>query len=147
MEKIFFMQQTKKIFKNKFFVSFLSSVFVLAALVVNLHNIAAKYPNLLTVPQEKAILTLIKQGKYRCCLEKPCTYCFYKNKPDEKGRLCDCLDEVVAGEAPCGECLGEILEGEGNHLIKEYFADSIADELGEENKPLIEKIINEKYKE
>ncbi len=139
------MKNPKKIVKNKTFVGIISSLFILTVAVVNIHNIAARYPNLLSIPQEKAILELIKQGKYRCCLEKPCRYCFYKNNPDENGRLCNCLDEVVAGEAPCGECLGEILEGEGNHLLKEYFPNSLADELGKENLPFIKRLLQKKY--
>ena len=67
------------------------------------------------------IQKLAKEGRYRCCLAEPCLYCYarFGNRP--QGEVCDCLDEVVAGELPCGECLGEIIEGEGNRYLKDYF--------------------------
>ena len=34
------------------------------------------------------------------------------------------------GKHPCGECIGEIMEGKGNALIAEYFATAIAEEVG-----------------
>ncbi len=60
-------------------------------------------------------LSKISAGEYRCCLESPCSYCLLKYGN------CDCLDEVINGEVPCGECLGEIMEGEGNKLLKDRF--------------------------
>ena len=92
--------------------------------------------------QEELKLSLIEQGRYKCCLEKPCSYCL---EHTDKQMVCDCLEDVMEGKAPCGECLGEILEGEGNHLIKEYFSASLADELGEENKAMLDSIIEKKY--
>ena len=79
----------------------------------------------------------MSQGDYKCCLENPCTYCLIKEGS------CDCLAEVMAGEHPCGECIGEILEGNGNHFLAEYFARAIADETGEHD--ALKRIIAEKY--
>lgn len=92
--------------------------------------------------QEELKLSLIEQGRYKCCLEKPCSYCL---EHTEKQLVCDCLEDVMEGKAPCGECIGEILEGEGNHLIKEYFAASLAEELGEESREVLDAIVEEKY--
>ena len=47
------------------------------------------------------------------------------------------------GKHPCGECIGEILEGHGNPLISEYFARAIAEKTGQED--AIKRIIAEKY--
>ena len=81
---------------------------------------------------------LIKGGNYKCCLAKPCDYCL------EEGS-CSCMEEIMRGEAPCGECLGEILEGNGNPFLKQYFAKSLAEEMGEENLAALEKLVEEKY--
>jgi hypothetical protein len=49
------------------------------------------------------------------------------------------------GVHPCGECIGEILEGHGNRFIAKYFAKSIAEEVGEQYLDVIKQIISEKY--
>jgi hypothetical protein len=86
---------------------------------------------------------MISQGSYRCCLEKPCVYCIEKTPGHGEGATCDCLNDVVNGKHPCGECIGEILEGHGNPYLKEYFAEAIAEETGQIE--AIEMIIEEKY--
>ena len=86
---------------------------------------------------------LLPQHKYRCCLEKPCTYCIEKTPGHGEGAICDCLSDVVNGVHPCGECIGEILEGHGNPYLAEYFAKAIAEKTGQEN--AIKLIIEEKY--
>ncbi len=87
---------------------------------------------------DRGVKKLLAEGKYKCCLSEPCSYCF------EEGE-CDCLDNIMNGKHPCGECMGEILEGEGNPLLAEYFAAAIADEVGEEYKPALKQIIADKY--
>ena len=86
---------------------------------------------------------LMPHGKYRCCLEKPCTYCIEKTPGHGEGAICDCLSDVMNGVHPCGECIGEILEGHGNPYVSEYFAKAIAEKTGQEE--AIKKIIEEKY--
>ena len=86
---------------------------------------------------------MLQQGKYRCCLEKPCTYCIEKTPGHGEGAECSCLEDVVNGVHPCGECIGEILEGHGNPYLKEYFAEAIAEKTGELE--AIQRIIDEKY--
>ncbi len=86
---------------------------------------------------------LTPQHKYRCCLEKPCTYCIEKTPGHGEGASCDCLKDIVEGVHPCGECIGEILEGHGNPYLSEYFAKAIAEKTGQEE--AIKKIIEEKY--
>jgi hypothetical protein len=83
--------------------------------------------------------------QYRCCLEKPCTYCIEKTPGHGEGAVCDCLSDVVNGVHPCGECIGEILEGHGNSYLAEYFAAAIAEKVGEEHIRTLKQIISEKY--
>jgi len=89
--------------------------------------------------------TLIAEGNYACCLEKPCTYCIEKSPKHGEGATCTCLEDVVNGVHPCGECIGEILEGHGNKFLASYFAKAIAEEVGEQHLETLEQIISEKY--
>ena len=97
--------------------------------------------------QEKGniISSLIVKGKYRCCLEKPCTYCIEKTPGHGEGATCDCLSDIVNGVHPCGECIGEIMEGHGNKFLSNYFARAIAEEVGEQHIDTLRQIIFEKY--
>ncbi len=88
---------------------------------------------------------MLADSDYRCCLEKPCTYCIEKTPGHGEGATCSCLEDVVEGRHPCGECIGEILEGHGNKFLAEYFARSIAEEVGEEHIETIKLIIAQKY--
>ena len=85
------------------------------------------------------------EGNYKCCLEKPCVYCIEKTPGHGEGATCNCLEDVVTGVHPCGECIGEILEGHGNRFLAKYFAKAIAEEVGEQYLETIQKIISEKY--
>lgn len=87
----------------------------------------------------------LADGKYKCCLEKPCVYCIEKTPGHGEGSTCTCLEDVMNGRHPCGECIGEILEGHGNRFLSKYFASAIAEEVGEEHKSTIKQIISEKY--
>lgn len=97
--------------------------------------------------KEEIISTLIAKGDYACCLEKPCTYCIEKTPGHGEGATCSCLEDVVNGRHPCGECIGEIIEGHGNKFLVPYFTDAISEEVGEHHKEVIQQIINEKYKD
>jgi hypothetical protein len=90
---------------------------------------------------------LLHEGDYACCLEKPCTYCIEKTPKHGEGATCTCLSDIMNGVHPCGECIGEILEGHGNKYLKDQFAPAIAEEVGEEHLETIQKIIEEKYAE
>ena len=83
--------------------------------------------------------------KYRCCLGKPCTYCIEKTPGHGEGSICDCLKDIIDGVHPCGECIGEILEGHGNPYLAEYFAKAIAEEVGKKHLFTLKQIISEKY--
>ena len=85
------------------------------------------------------------QPGYRCCLEKPCTYCIEKTPKHGEGAACDCLKDIIDGVHPCGECIGEILEGHGNPYLAEYFAKAIAEEVGKKHLFTLKQIISEKY--
>jgi hypothetical protein len=87
----------------------------------------------------------MKNHDYRCCLEKPCTYCLEKTPGHGEGSTCDCLKDLIDGVHPCGECIGEIMEGHGNPYLSEYFARAIAEKVGEEHKPTLMKIMEQKY--
>jgi len=91
---------------------------------------------------------LIDEGKYKCCLKNPCSYCLLEDIEkteffDGKKLECECLVEIMEGKSPCPECVGEILDGEGNKYIAKYFATAIAQKTG--NKEVIKKIIKKKY--
>ena len=95
--------------------------------------------------KEDIIGELIHQGEYACCLEKPCVYCIEKTPKHGQGATCHCLEDVVLGRHPCGECIGEILEGHGNKFLSQYFAQAIAEEVGDEHLESLKQIIAEKY--
>lgn len=95
--------------------------------------------------KEEIIGELIVQGDYACCLKKPCTYCIEKTPGHGEGAICSCLEDVASGVHPCGECIGEILEGHGNRFLAPYFATAIAEEVGMEHLPTLKTIISEKY--
>ena len=80
---------------------------------------------------------------YRCCLMKPCMYCIEKTPGHGEGATCDCMQDIVNGVHPCGECIGEILEGHGNPYVAKYFARAISEKTGHED--AIKQIILEKY--
>lgn len=88
---------------------------------------------------------MLAGGDYKCCLEKPCVYCIEKTPGHGEGATCSCLEDVVNGVHPCGECIGEILEGHGNRFLAKYFAKALAEEVGEEHIGTLRKIISQKY--
>lgn len=88
---------------------------------------------------------MLAKGDYKCCLETPCVYCIEKSPGHGEGASCNCLKDVIEGRHPCGECIGEIIEGHGNRFLRKYFARSIAEEVGEEHTETIKQIISEKY--
>lgn len=88
---------------------------------------------------------MIPNGDYKCCLENPCTYCLEKSPNHGEGPTCKCLEDIMNGVHPCGECIGEILEGHGNRFIAKYFATAIAEEVGIEHLQTIKEIIASKY--
>ena len=50
--------------------------------------------------KNKIIGEQISHGKYKCCLEKPCTYCIEKTPGHGEGATCDCLQDIVEGNHP-----------------------------------------------
>ena len=47
---------------------------------------------------------LAMEGKYDCCLEKPCWYCIQKTPGHGKGAECTCRQDILDGQHPCCEC-------------------------------------------
>jgi hypothetical protein len=98
------------------------------------------------ISERDAIVAEMKeQGLYRCCLEKPCTYCIEKTPKHGEGAACTCADDVLSGRHPCGECIGEILEGHGDPNLAKYFARAIAEEVGEQHLGHLKEMIADKY--
>ena len=119
-------------------------VLVLAAILpfVNHNHIPQKREDFISLRNEIRE-EMLNHEDYSCCLMNSCTYCIEKTPGHGEGAACHCLDDVMNGKHPCGECIGEILEGHGNPLIAEYFAEAIAEETG--HKEAIMQIIEEKY--
>lgn len=90
---------------------------------------------------------MAKQGKYNCCIEKPCTYCIEKTPGHGEGAACECMDDILAGRHPCGECIGEILEGKGEKELVPYFAKAIAHKVGAQHEAHLQEIIDDMYAE
>jgi len=88
---------------------------------------------------------MIDAGDYACCLEKPCNTCASLTPYHGEGASCTCLEDLVNGVAPCGECTGGILAGRGNKYLAQYFATSIADEVGSEHLDSLKQIVQDKY--
>lgn len=90
---------------------------------------------------------LAMEGKYSCCLKKPCWYCIQKTPGHGEGAECTCLQDVLEGRNPCGECIGEIMEGHGLDELKPYYDESIGYKVGTENQGCLQKIIDDMYPE
>lgn len=88
---------------------------------------------------------MAKQGKYNCCIEKPCTYCIEKTPEHGEGAACECMGDILRGEHPCGECIGEILEGHGEPELKTYYAKAIAHKVGSQHEGHLQSIIDDMY--
>lgn len=84
---------------------------------------------------------------YHCCLEDACWYCIQKTPGHGEGAKCECLQDVLNAENPCGECIGEIMEGHGLPALKPYFAAAIAEKVGMQHLEPLEKIIEDMYPE
>jgi hypothetical protein len=82
---------------------------------------------------------LASQGEYDCCILQPCNYCLY-----DEGE-CGCRQDILAGRHPCGECIGEILEGNGLPKLKPYFAKAIAHKVGARHQAHLQEIIDGLY--
>ncbi len=106
---------------------------------------SSQYNKEVTAEKNKGIKKLLAEGRYKCCITNPCSYCFSDPDHQNENLVCGCLESIMNGEHPCGECIGEILEGNGNPLISEYFATAIAEELGEEYLSTLKQIIADKY--
>ena len=95
--------------------------------------------------KDQMIKDMIADENYKCCLEKPCAYCIEKTPGHGEGATCKCLEDVMNGVHPCGECIGEIMEGHGNRFISKYFASAIAEEVGLEHLEMLKLIMSDKY--
>ncbi len=104
-----------------------------------------QYNKEIVAEKNEGIRNLLAEGRYKCCMKEPCFRCFSKPGAHDKELVCDCMIDIYNGKHPCGECIGEILEGEGNPLMAEYFATAIAEKLGEQHLAMLKQIISEKY--
>lgn len=90
---------------------------------------------------------LAQKGGYDCCLEKPCWYCIQKTPKHGEGAKCSCREDILNGVNPCGECIGEILEGHGLAELKPLYAKAIAYKVGAEHEAHLQEIIDDMYPE
>lgn len=90
---------------------------------------------------------LAMEGKYDCCLKEPCWYCIQKTPKHGEGAECTCRQDVLRGKHPCGECIGEILEGHGLRELKPYYAKALAEEVGSQHEAHLQEIIDNLYLE
>lgn len=88
---------------------------------------------------------LAAEGKYNCCIEKPCWYCIQKTPGHGEGATCECMKDILNGVHPCGECIGEILEGHGEPELAPYFAKAIAHKVGAQHTDHLKAIIADMY--
>jgi len=106
---------------------------------------SSEYNKEIISEKDEGIKNLLAEGRYKCCLTKPCSYCFSDPDHQDEELVCDCLEDIMNGEHPCGECIGEILDGNGNALISEYFATAIAEKVGENHLVALKQMIADKY--
>ncbi len=106
---------------------------------------SSEYNKEIIAEKDEGVKNLLAEGRYKCCLTKPCSYCFSDPNHQDEELVCDCLENIMNGKHPCGECIGEILEGNGNPLISEYFATAIAEKVGESHLVALKQIIADKY--
>lgn len=126
--------------KKNILIASLSIVLILGVLTISLFVGIGKMPeHKMQTEVANMKLALVAEEHYSCCLNKPCSYCLLTEGS------CDCLEEVMNGEHPCGECMGEILEGKGNSYVAKYFARALSDELGEQYHDTLKEIISQKY--
>jgi hypothetical protein len=89
---------------------------------------------------------LAMEGKYDCCLEKPCWYCIQKTPEHGEAAECTCRQDILDGRHPCGECIGEILEGHGEKDLVPFFAKAIAHKVGSQHEVHLQEIIDDMYR-
>jgi hypothetical protein len=65
--------------------------------------------------RDLAIKRARAEGKYKCCLEPPCTMCFWEGNPwnNNTAGTCACDDLIAQGKEPCPQCAGVMEEGGG----------------------------------
>jgi hypothetical protein len=88
---------------------------------------------------------MMDHGDYACCLEQPCIYCIEKSPGHGEGAACHCLEDVINGIHPCGECIGEIMEGHGNKFLSKHFASAIAEKVGFSHLDSLKLMIQDMY--
>jgi hypothetical protein len=150
--------ENNKIYENKVFLAgiTISLLFGFAAGVLlmpymssdnsHFHEMSMEDKRKEFISEKEAIFgELIAGGKYSCCLDKACTYCIEKTPGHGEGAACYCLADVVEGRHPCGECIGEIMEGHGNPFLAKYFAIAIAEEMGGSHLDEFKQMMTEKY--
>ena len=133
------------IFVTVFVTTVLANIlFPMAAHTMNLDSVDDKRTQFISL-KDSIMGQMLSEEKYRCCLEKPCIYCIIKTPKHGEGAECSCLEDIVNGVHPCGECIGEIMEGHGNKYLASYFATAIAEEMGPEHLPALKQMMLEKY--
>ncbi len=65
--------------------------------------------------QNLAIQKAKSEGKYKCCIEPPCTMCFWEGNEWNNNipGTCACDDLIAEGKEPCPQCARAMEEGRG----------------------------------
>lgn len=63
--------------------------------------------------QNLAIQKAKAEGKYRCCINPPCTMCFWEGNAwnNNTPGTCACDDLIAQGKDPCPQCVRAMKEG------------------------------------
>lgn len=69
--------------------------------------------------QNLAIQKAKAEGKYKCCINPPCTMCFWEGNQwnNNTPGTCACDDLIAQGKDPCPQCARAMKDGKGecNH--------------------------------
>jgi hypothetical protein len=123
-------------------------IFVIVLLIIFGFNTDANIEEMREdfISQKTKIIGLMAaQGDYDCCLEKACMYCIEKTPGHGEGAECYCREDVLNGVHPCGECIGEIMEGHGKPELAPYYAKAIAEKVGQEFESDLQQMITAMY--
>jgi len=63
-----------------------------------------------------AIQKAIEAGVYQCCIEPPCTMCYWEANlwNNQTAGTCDCDTLIALGKEPCPQCVAGLCEKDEN---------------------------------
>lgn len=59
-----------------------------------------------------AVQKAVEAGVYKCCIEPPCTMCYWEGNPwnNQTAGTCDCDTLIALGKEPCPQCVAGLCE-------------------------------------